>query len=238
MNYIYQDVPGIGKVRLYLREDGSKLLGVTSILSFEPASKWIQIWKNRVGTEEFERVMKKAADRWTAIHAVAENYFLKNFKPIPTDFDLQVFINGFYTFISREWASISEALFLEKQFFFPELWYGWAVDAGLIYKNIPCLFDWKTSNGSLSSDLEKKYRKQTSMYVMGYNFLNPDNPIWDVYIPVFTAKRKDGYAGMIYMWKEEIIATFKEVIPTIIIANVTMGLPTPNINLLEWLCYS
>lgn len=86
-NFIHHEFPKViridgGTHRLYKTPNGDLYPSVTSVLGHLP-NPGIEAWKKRVGEEEAKRVSKKATDRGTRIHTLAENYFLG--KPLDID---------------------------------------------------------------------------------------------------------------------------------------------------------
>lgn len=86
-NFIHHEFPVVKRIdggihRLYETPNGDLYPSVTSVLGCIP-NPGIEQWKKRVGEAEAKRVSKKATDRGTRIHTLAENYFLG--KPLEID---------------------------------------------------------------------------------------------------------------------------------------------------------
>ena len=62
--------------RFYVTPDGNKYPSITTVLSGRNAEGLIK-WRERVGNDVANQIMRTAAKRGTAVHELAENY-LKN----------------------------------------------------------------------------------------------------------------------------------------------------------------
>ena len=62
--------------RYYVMPDGRKYPSVTTVLSKKIPKTGILEWRNRVGEEEADRILKQSNKRGTAVHAIAEKYVL------------------------------------------------------------------------------------------------------------------------------------------------------------------
>ena len=79
-NFIRHDFPEIkridgGAFRVYEVPNGNRYPSITSVLGHLPNPS-LEAWKKRVGEVEAKRVSKKATDRGTRIHKLAEDFFL------------------------------------------------------------------------------------------------------------------------------------------------------------------
>jgi genome maintenance exonuclease 1 len=86
-NFIRHDFPVVKRIdspvgRRYQIPTGELYPSITTVLAGGP-NPAIEAWKKRVGEEEAARISKKATDRGTRIHKLAEEFFLGN--PLEVD---------------------------------------------------------------------------------------------------------------------------------------------------------
>ena len=63
----------INRKRFYVTPDGNKYPSITTVLSGR-SKEGILAWRKRVGEDVANQIMRTAARRGTAVHALAENY--------------------------------------------------------------------------------------------------------------------------------------------------------------------
>jgi hypothetical protein len=66
-----------GSGRKYVLPDGTKLPSITTVLSILSEDS-IRAWRERVGTEEANKISTRASRRGTAVHSICENYVNNN----------------------------------------------------------------------------------------------------------------------------------------------------------------
>lgn len=115
----YKTIPEIRQinsegVRLYETPNGAKYPSVTTVLSHLKKDS-IEEWKARVGAEEAQKVMTKAARRGTRVHTMCEDFLNNRFEALrymPMDIELfnsvkpilQNNINNIYCQEQRMWS--------------------------------------------------------------------------------------------------------------------------------------
>lgn len=62
--------------RKYFLPDGRKFDSVTTILSHNKDKSFLESWRQRVGEEEANRIVRKSSSRGTKLHEVCEKYLL------------------------------------------------------------------------------------------------------------------------------------------------------------------
>ena len=67
----------INKKRFYVTPDGNKYPSITTVLSGR-AKEGINAWRERVGEAVANQIMRTAAKRGTAVHALCEDYLNNN----------------------------------------------------------------------------------------------------------------------------------------------------------------
>ena len=158
--------------RHYLGSHDIPVPSVTTVLSGTSKSKdgLIQ-WRNRVGDEEADRIIKQSTDIGTAVHEAIEKYLNKeewnNFKNTPDQILAKTISNKF---IKDALYGITEIWGLEVGLILDNLYAGTADCVGL-YKNIPTLIDFKTAKKIKKRDWIEDYFLQGCAYANAHNVM-------------------------------------------------------------------
>ena len=132
--------------RHYLDSNTHPVPSVTTVLSNTSKSKdgLIQ-WRNRVGNEEAERIIKQSTDIGTAVHEGIEKYLLnQSWDDFSESSDQLLAKRMTNKFINDGLNGISEVWGLEVGLILDNLYAGTADCVGK-YKDIPTLIDFKTA---------------------------------------------------------------------------------------------
>jgi ATP-dependent exoDNAse (exonuclease V) beta subunit len=85
------------KGRKYILPDGRKYDSVTTILSHNKDKTFLEEWRNRIGFEEANKIVKKSSDRGTKLHLVCEKYLLNEL----TDMKIRIMMPDIKDFFSQ-----------------------------------------------------------------------------------------------------------------------------------------
>ena len=158
--------------RHYLDSDNKPVPSVTTVLSGTSKSKdgLIQ-WRNRVGDEEADRIIKQSTDIGTAVHEAIEKFLNKEDWD---DFDNtsdQILAKSISNkFINDALNGITEIWGLEVGLILDNLYAGTADCVGL-YKDIPTLIDFKTAKKIKKRDWIEDYFLQGCAYANAHNVM-------------------------------------------------------------------
>ena len=158
--------------RHYLDSDNKPVPSVTTVLSGTSKSKdgLIQ-WRNRVGDEEADRIIKQSTDIGTAVHEAIEKFLNKQDWD---DFDNtsdQILAKSISNkFIKDALNGITEIWGLEVGLILDNLYAGTADCVGL-YKDIPTLIDFKTAKKIKKRDWIEDYFLQGCAYANAHNVM-------------------------------------------------------------------
>lgn len=158
--------------RHYLDSNQKPVPSVTTVLSGTSKSKngLIQ-WRNRVGEEEAERVIKQSTDIGTAVHEAIENYLngndWNNFEETHDQLLAQKISNKF---INHGLNGITEIWGLEVGLILDNLYAGTADCVGL-YQGIPTLIDFKTAKKIKKREWIEDYFLQGCAYANAHNVM-------------------------------------------------------------------
>ena len=158
--------------RHYLDSNQKPVPSVTTVLSGTSKSKdgLIQ-WRNRVGEEEAERIIKQSTDIGTAVHEAIENYL--NGKPwnnFEETHDQLLAKNISDKFIKDGLNSITEIWGLEVGLLLDNLYAGTADCVGE-YEGIPTLIDFKTAKKIKKREWIEDYFLQGCAYANAHNVM-------------------------------------------------------------------
>ena len=158
--------------RHYLDSTNKPVPSVTTVLSGTSKSKdgLIQ-WRNRVGDEEADRVIKQSTDIGTAVHEAIEKFLNKeSWNDFGDTSDQIMAKNISHKFVNDALDGITEIWGLEVGLILDNLYAGTADCVGL-YKNIPTLIDFKTAKKIKKRDWIEDYFLQGCAYANAHNVM-------------------------------------------------------------------
>tara|TARA_E500000081_G_C6076418_1_gene325555 strand:+ start:239 stop:922 length:684 start_codon:yes stop_codon:yes gene_type:complete len=158
--------------RHYLDSNKKPVPSVTTVLSGTSKSTDALIqWRNRVGNEEAERIIKQSTDIGTAVHEAIENYlngaYWNNFDETH---DQQLAQKISTKFINDGLKGITEIWGLEVGLLLDNLYAGTADCVGM-YENIPTLIDFKTAKKIKKREWIEDYFLQGCAYANAHNVM-------------------------------------------------------------------
>ena len=158
--------------RHYLDSDNKPVPSVTTVLSGTSKSKdGLVQWRNRVGDEEADRIIKQSTDIGTAVHEAIEKFLNKeDWNNFENTADQILAKNISNKFIKDALKGITEIWGLEVGLILDNLYAGTADCVGL-YKNIPTLIDFKTAKKIKKRDWIEDYFLQGCAYANAHNVM-------------------------------------------------------------------
>ena len=158
--------------RHYLDSNNKAVPSVTTVLSGTSQSKaGIDQWRQRVGDEEADRVIKQSTDIGTAVHEAIEKYLNQEEWDDFTDHGDQLMAKRMTgKFISDGLNGITEVWGLEVGLILDDLYAGTADCVGT-YNGIPSLIDFKTAKKIKRRDWIEDYFLQGSAYANAHNVM-------------------------------------------------------------------
>ena len=158
--------------RHYLDSNNKPVPSVTTVLSGTSKSKdGLLQWRNRVGEEEAERIIKQSTDIGTAVHEAIENYL--NGKPwnnFGETHDQLLAKNISDKFIKDGLNGITEIWGLEVGLLLDNLYAGTADCVGE-YEGTPTLIDFKTAKKIKKREWIEDYFLQGCAYANAHNVM-------------------------------------------------------------------
>jgi hypothetical protein len=158
--------------RHYLDSNNKAVPSVTTILSGTSKSKdgLIQ-WRNRVGEEEADRVIKQSTDIGTAVHEAIENYLNgKSWNNFEETHDQLLAKKISDKFINDGLKGITDIWGLEVGLLLDNLYAGTADCVGE-YEGIPTLIDFKTAKKIKKREWIEDYFLQGCAYANAHNVM-------------------------------------------------------------------
>ena len=158
--------------RHYLDSDNKPVPSVTTVLSGTSKSKdGLVQWRNRVGDEEADRIIKQSTDIGTAVHEAIEKFLNKeDWDNFENTSDQILAKNISNKFIKDALNGITEIWGLEVGLILDNLYAGTADCVGL-YKDIPTLIDFKTAKKIKKRDWIEDYFLQGAAYANAHNVM-------------------------------------------------------------------
>lgn len=170
----YPDLERVDKEegRYYLDSNQKPVPSVTTVLSGTSKSKdgLIQ-WRNRVGEEEAERIIKQSTDIGTAVHESIEKYLCnENWNHFSDSEDQLIAKKIANKFINNGLNGISEIWGLEVGLILDNLYAGTADCVGK-YEDTPSLIDFKTAKKIKKREWIEDYFLQGCAYANAHNVM-------------------------------------------------------------------
>ena len=158
--------------RHYLDSTNKPVPSVTTVLSGTSKSKdGLTKWRNRVGDEEADRVIKQSTDIGTAVHEAIEKFLNKeSWNDFGDTSDQIMAKNISHKFVNDALDGITEIWGLEVGLILDNLYAGTADCVGL-YKNVPTLIDFKTAKKIKKRDWIEDYFLQGCAYANAHNVM-------------------------------------------------------------------
>ena len=172
--YIYPKIERVDTEigRHYLDSTNKPVPSVTTVLSGTSKSKDGLIkWRNRVGDEEADRVIKQSTDIGTAVHEAIEKFLNKeSWNDFGDTSDQIMAKNISHKFVNDALNGITEIWGLEVGLILDNLYAGTADCVGL-YDDIPTLIDFKTAKKIKKRDWIEDYFLQGCAYANAHNVM-------------------------------------------------------------------
>ena len=158
--------------RHYLDSNNKPVPSVTTVLSGTSKSKdgLIQ-WRNRIGEEEAERIIKQSTDIGTAVHEAIENYLNgKSWDNFEETYDQLLAQKISAKFIKDGLKGITDIWGLEVGLLLDNLYAGTADCVGE-FEGIPTLIDFKTAKKIKKREWIEDYFLQGCAYANAHNVM-------------------------------------------------------------------
>jgi hypothetical protein len=164
------DIEGIG--RHYLDSNNNPVPSVTTVLgNTSTKSDGIAQWRNRVGEEEAERVIKQSTDIGTAVHESIEKYLNGDeWDSFGEGFDQLLAKKITNKFVSHGLLGISEVWGLEVALILDNLYAGTADCIGM-FNGVPSIIDFKTAKKIKRREWIEDYFLQGCAYANAHNVM-------------------------------------------------------------------
>jgi len=158
--------------RYYLDSNQIPVPSVTTVLSGTSKSKDGLIeWRNRIGDEEADRIIKQSTDIGTAVHEYIEKYLCNESWNHFGDSEDQLMAKKIsHKFVNNGLNGISEIWGLEVGLILDNLYAGTADCVGK-YEDIPSLIDFKTAKKIKKREWIEDYFLQGCAYANAHNVM-------------------------------------------------------------------
>jgi hypothetical protein len=158
----------VTRKRVYLTPDGESLPSVTTILSATKDMTALNEWKKRVGEEKAKQITTEAAGVGTAMHSNLER-FLAGMQRQPGNNPVHVQANAMAdVIIENGLKDVNEVWAMEQSLYFPGLYSG-TTDLVAVYKDNPCIADYKQTNKPKKEEWVEDYKMQLVAYILAHN---------------------------------------------------------------------
>jgi len=158
----------VTRKRVYLTPDGEQLPSVTTILSATKDMTHLNEWKKRIGEQKAKEITTEAAGVGTAMHSNLER-FLAGIQRQPGSNPVHVQANAMAdVIIENGLKDVNEVWAMEQSLYFPGLYSG-TTDLVAVYKDNPCIADYKQTNKPKKEEWVEDYKLQLIAYILAHN---------------------------------------------------------------------
>jgi hypothetical protein len=158
----------VSRKRVYLTPDGERLPSVTTILSATKDMTHLNEWKKRIGEEKAQQIVTEASGVGTAMHSNLERYIC-GMQRQPGNNPVHVQANAMADQIIKNGLSdVTEVWAMEQSLYFPGLYSG-TTDLVAVYKDNPCIADYKQTNKPKKEEWVDDYKIQLVAYILAHN---------------------------------------------------------------------
>jgi genome maintenance exonuclease 1 len=158
----------VTRKRVYLTPDGERLPSVTTILSATKDMTHLNEWKKRIGEEKAQQIVTEAAGVGTGLHANLER-FICGMQRQPGNNPVHVQANAMAdVIIQNGLKDVDEVWAIEQSLYFPGLYSG-TTDLVAVYKDNPCIADYKQTNKPKKEEWVDDYKIQLVAYILAHN---------------------------------------------------------------------
>jgi hypothetical protein len=151
-----------------------KLPSVTRILSSTKDKAHLDAWAARVGAENAERIKSEAATVGTHMHNVIERMIAYRDLPRPTNWLMTRGYEMGYRLINTYFSNINEVWGSEVSLYYPKKYAGTTDFVG-VYRDKPCIMDFKQSNKPKKRDWIDDYFHQLAAYALAHDIVHGTN---------------------------------------------------------------
>ena len=158
----------VTRKRVYLTPDGESLPSVTTILSATKDMTHLNEWKKRIGEEKAQQIVTEASGVGTAMHSNLER-FICGLQRQPGNNPVHVKANAMAdVIINHGLSKVNEVWAMEQSLYFPGLYSG-TTDLVAVYKDNPCIADYKQTNKPKKEEWVDDYKIQLVAYILAHN---------------------------------------------------------------------
>ena len=154
--------------RVYQTPQGDRIPSVTTILSKTKDMTHLNEWKQRVGEQEAQRIVKEASGVGSAMHNNLERFLCGEQRVPGTNLVHQQANKMADQIIQNALINVDEVWGIEQALYFPGLYSGTTDLVGL-YKGNPAICDFKQTNKPKKKEWVEDYYLQMVAYAEAHN---------------------------------------------------------------------
>lgn len=91
MKFLFEKIPELDfdlydetneKGRVYITPEGNRYPSITTILSATTSKEHLEVWRQKIGEEQADKIVRRSSRRGTDLHLVCEKYLLNEMSPL------------------------------------------------------------------------------------------------------------------------------------------------------------
>lgn len=150
--------------RIYLTPAGNRVPSVTTVLSGTKDMSFLKEWRERIGDDRANTIVKRSTNYGTNVHQNLEDYIMEGKKPSGNIFvkhmTKQIINNGL--------SKVDEIWGCEVQLYAENLYAG-TTDAVGLHEGVPAIIDFKNSRSFRKDEWVTDYKLQVVAYALAHN---------------------------------------------------------------------
>ena len=154
--------------RVYETPQGDRIPSVTTILSKTKDMTHLIEWKQRVGEEQAQRIVREASGVGSAMHNNLEKFLCGEERIPGTNLVHQQANSMANQIIQNALVDVNEVWGIEQALYFPGLYSG-TTDLVGVYQNNPAIMDFKQTNKPKKKEWVEDYYLQLVAYAEAHN---------------------------------------------------------------------
>jgi genome maintenance exonuclease 1 len=152
----------------------NRLPSVTRILSATKDKAHLDAWAARVGQDNAERIKSEAAAVGTHMHNVIERMIAMRDIPRPTNWLMTKGYEMGFKLVNTYFQNINEIWGSEVTLYYPKKYAG-TTDLVCVYRDKPCIMDFKQSNKPKKREWIDDYFHQLGAYALAHDIIHGTN---------------------------------------------------------------
>lgn len=150
--------------RIYITPAGHRVPSVTTVLSGTKDMSFLKVWRERIGDDRADTIVKRSTNYGTHVHQNLEDYIKEGAEPTGN-----IFVKHMTNKIIKNGLSKVDEIWGCEVKVFAENLYAGTTDAVGIHEGVPAIIDFKNSRSFRKEEWIADYKLQVVAYALAHN---------------------------------------------------------------------